>query len=39
MLLKEVVYNGLSLELNTPCDFQLRTQSVPFFNSKVSSVG
>ena len=30
MLCKEAVYNGLSLELNTPFDFQLTIQSVPF---------
>ena len=41
MLFKKAVYNGLSSELNTPFDFQLRTLSVPlsFFNYKVSSVG
>ena len=40
MLCKKAVYNGLSLELNAPFDFQLRTESVPlsFFNSKASSV-
>ena len=41
MLCKKAGYTGLSLELNTPFDFQLRTKSVPlsFFNSNVSSVG
>ena len=41
MLCKKAIYNGLSLELNTPFDFQLREQSVPlsFFNSNVSTVG
>ena len=29
MLIKKAVYNGLSLELCTFFDFQLRTQSVP----------
>ena len=31
MLGKKVVYNGLSLELYTTFDFQLRTQSVLLF--------
>ena len=37
MLGKKAVFNGLSLELNTPFDFELRTLSVLvlFFNSKV----
>ena len=41
MLCKKAIYNGLSLELNTPFYSQLITQSVPlsFFNSEVSSVG
>ena len=41
MLCKKAVYNGLSLELNTPFEFQLRALSVAlsFFNSKVSSFG
>ena len=41
MLCKKEVCNNLRLELDTPYDFQPRTQSVPlsFFNSKVSSVG
>ena len=41
MLCNKAVYNGLSLEVNTPFDFQLRTKSVllPFFNSKASSAG
>ena len=41
MLCKKAVYNDLSLELNTPFDFQLRTRLIPlsFFNCKVSSVG
>ena len=41
MLYKKAVYNGLSLDLYTPFDFQLRTSLVPlsFFNSKASSVG
>ena len=41
MLCEKEVYNGLSLELYTPFDFQLRTQSVllSFFNSNVPSVG
>ena len=41
MLCKKAVYNGLSLELNTPFDFQLRTESVllSFFNSNVSKCG
>ena len=40
MLFKKAGYNGLSLELYTPFDFQLRTLSVTlsFFNSKTSSV-
>ena len=29
MLCKKAVYNGLSLELYTGFDFQLRTESVP----------
>ena len=41
MLFKKAVYNGLSLELYTPFEFQLRTQLVPicFSSSNVSSVG
>ena len=41
MLCKKAVYDGLSLELFTPFEFQLRTQSISlsFFNSNVSSVG
>ena len=41
MLCKKAVYNGLSLELNTPFEFQLRILLVAlsFFNSKVSSFG
>ena len=41
MLCKKPVYDGLSLELHTLFDFQLRTQSVhlPLFNYNVSSVG
>ena len=41
MLCNKAVYNGLSLEVNTPFDFQLRTKSLPlsFFNSKASSAG
>ena len=41
MLFKKVGNNSLSLELNNPFDFQLRTQSVSlsFVNSNVSSVG
>ena len=41
MLCKKTVYNGLSLELYTIFDLQLRTKSVPlsFFDSNVSSVG
>ena len=31
MLCKKAVYNGLSLELYTPFDFQLRTYPVPLF--------
>ena len=31
MLCKKALYNGLSLELYTSFDFQLRTQSVPCF--------
>ena len=29
MLCNKTVYNGLSLELNIPFDFKLRTSSVP----------
>ena len=37
MLCKKAVYNGLSLELYTPFDFQPISQSVPFFfNSEVA---
>ena len=41
MLCGKAVYNGLNLELNTPFDFQLRTQllHLSFFNSIASSVG
>ena len=41
ILFKKAVYNGLSLELHTPFEFQLRTQLVPicFSSSNVSSVG
>ena len=41
MLCKKAVYNGLSLEVYTPFDFQLRIKSVllSFFNFNVSSVG
>ena len=39
MLCKKAAYNGLSLELYAPFYSQLRTSSVPFFNSNVSSVG
>ena len=41
MLFKKAVYNGLSLELNTPFDFKLKTSPVPlsFFNSNLSSIG
>ena len=38
MLFKKVVCNGLSLELNTPFDFQVRTWSVPFFNSNYQPI-
>ena len=30
MLCKKAVCSGLSLELNTPFDFQLRTKLAPF---------
>ena len=40
MLCKKALYDGLSLELYTPFDFQPINQSLPFFfNSEVSSVG
>ena len=41
MLFKKAVYNGLSLELYTPFEFQLRTELVPicFSSPNVSSVG
>ena len=41
MLCKEVVYNGLRLEVYIPFFIYIRTQSAPlsFFNSNVSSVG
>ena len=40
ILLKKTVNKGLSLELNTPFDFQLITQSLsaPVLNSVASSV-
>ena len=40
-LFKKAAYHGLSSELNTPFDLQLRTWSVPlpYLNSNVSSVG
>ena len=39
MLCNKAVYNGLSLEVNTPFDFQLRAKPVllSFLNSKASS--
>ena len=41
VLFNKVVYNGLSLELYTPFDFQLKPKSVllPFLYFKVPSVG
>ena len=41
MLCKKTIYNDSNLELYTPFEFQLRTQSTPlvFFNCYVSSVG
>ena len=41
MVSKKAVYNGLSLNVYTPFDFQLQTKPVPlsFFNPNVSNVG